>query len=82
MNNFFASSMTIRPMKLNSIVFRQEKTDITLDIKDDITPKESTLISVMFCVAVGSAVTFALWDYIGYIKEHGIERHFEFKEKQ
>lgn len=82
MSNFFTSSMTIRPMKLNSIVFRQEKTDISLDIKDDITPKESTLISAMFCVAVGSAVTFALWDHIGYIKEHGIERHFEFKEKQ
>ena len=63
------------------ITFRQDGKVITLNLQDDITAKESAQISVMFAVAVGSAMTMALWDYIGYIKEHGLERHFEFKDE-
>ena len=67
---------------LANITFRQNSTVISLNLQDDITPKESAEISVMFAVAVGTAMTMALWDYIGYIKEHGLERHFEFKETE
>ena len=79
---FTTSTPSMKHMEINNIVFRQENTQIVLNVQDDVTAKESTLISVMFCVAVGSAMTFALWDYIGYIKEHGLERHFQFKEEE
>lgn len=70
-----------RRMELNNITLHQEYVTITLNVQDDVTAKEATLISIMYAVAVGSAMTLALWDYIGYINEHGLQRHFEVKSK-
>lgn len=71
---------THRPIA--NIEFRQDTTKITLALQDDVTAKEAADIGVMYAVAVGTAMTMALWDYIGYIKEHKLERHFKFEELQ
>ena len=76
--NSFKVEPMVHTLSSTTIQFRQGRDKIIkLALKDDVTPKESTLISVMFCVAVGSASTMALWDYLGYIKENNLERHFE-----
>lgn len=80
MECFKPTKVTYSYRPLKDMTIRQDSTLIKLNLKDDITPKESAEISIMFSVAVGSAITLGLWDYVGYIKEHGLERHFEFEE--
>lgn len=45
----------------------------TLDPKDDITPKESVLLSMM--LACGATSSLGI-DYASFVKENRLERHF------
>lgn len=71
------AGISIARMPLKAIKFMQDNAELELDIQDDITPKEAAQLSIMFAVAVGSSQTYALWDYVGYIKEHNLTRHFK-----
>lgn len=74
----FKVQPTTHRLRLEDIQFRQgDKMAIRLALKDDVTPKESALISVLFAVAVGSASTLTLWDYWGFIETNQLQRHFE-----
>lgn len=76
--NSFKTEPMVHTLSSATIQFRQGQDKIIkLALKDDVTAKESALIAVMFSVAVGSASTMSLWDYLGYIKENNLDRHFE-----
>ena len=75
------TSFAITRHPLKDIKFMQDNTEMVLDVQDDITPKESAHLAIMFAIAVGSSSTLALWDYLGYINDKNLTRHFQFTEK-
>ena len=75
------NSFTFARHPIKDIKFMQDNTELVLDVQDDITPKESAHLAIMFAVAVGSTSMLALWDYLGYIKDKNLTRHFQFTEK-
>lgn len=49
---------------------------VTLNPQDDMTPVESLRIGVMFMVIMDDRSPHPR-DVLGYIREHGLERHFD-----
>lgn len=71
------AGISIARMPINAIKFMQDNTELELIIQDDITPKEAAQLAILFAVAAGSTQTMVLWDYVGYIKNNNLTRHFK-----
>ena len=66
-------------LKVGHFTFAQDGISAELDVKDDITSLETANLAILF--AQGSNVGFNSFDWIDFIKEKKIERHFTITEK-
>jgi len=70
---------TFAPVPIGDIIIGVQDKTATLCIEDDITPLEAANLAVL--MAVGAVQSTSNMDWLGYIKDKRLERHFIIKEK-
>ena len=76
--HYLFESNTLR-YNVGAFTFLQSGTTAVLDVKDDITSLESANLSILLAQA-GISKCLAFFDWIDFIKEKKLERHFKFTE--
>ena len=66
---------------VGAFTFGQGGATAELDVKDDITSLESANLSILLAQA-GISKCLAFFDWIDFIKEKKLERHFKFNEEK
>lgn len=71
----FASKLTYAKLPVGKMTVYDGESQYMFEPKQDITPYESVMLMQMFVLA--SVPNYHSCDYLGYIKENNLERHFE-----
>lgn len=64
-------------MPIGDITVMEDDRSFKFNPQTDMTGQESALICQLFMTAVMSSRSMTAYDYMGYVRKHGLERHFQ-----
>ena len=70
-------TFTMTKMPIGDITVMEDNRSYKFNPQTDMTGQESALICQLFMTAVMSSRGMTEYDYMGYVRKHNLERHFQ-----